>query len=165
MSKQLTDGFGRAVKPDGMAVGTCLSCKVNSIFSVSFQGNACRLNAIYVVFGGGRLFICQRNSCLLSILHHGPPLVFKRLKRPHAVCPGVPSTRCRIERSLFFSSIGRLSIAGEANRPRIDCFQRFSGKPARRSCPAWLRSNSSGSLSLSLSVSLSLSLCVCVVHS
>lgn len=29
MSKQLTDGFGRAVKPDGMAVGTCLSCKVN----------------------------------------------------------------------------------------------------------------------------------------
>eukprot|EP00904_Undaria_pinnatifida_P004229 jgi/Undpi1/13807/HiC_scaffold_9.g03458.m1 len=27
MSKQLTDGFGRAVKPDGMAVGTCLSCK------------------------------------------------------------------------------------------------------------------------------------------
>lgn len=29
MSKQLTDGFGRAVRPDGMAVGTCLSCKVN----------------------------------------------------------------------------------------------------------------------------------------
>lgn len=29
MSKQLTDGFGRAIKPDGMAVGTCLSCKVN----------------------------------------------------------------------------------------------------------------------------------------
>lgn len=29
MSKQLTDGFGRAVKPDGMAVGTCLSCKVS----------------------------------------------------------------------------------------------------------------------------------------
>lgn len=28
MSKQLTDGFGRAVKPDGMAIGTCLSCKV-----------------------------------------------------------------------------------------------------------------------------------------
>ncbi|CAM9383902.1 unnamed protein product, partial [Scytosiphon promiscuus] len=27
MSKQLTDGFGRAVRPDGMAVGTCLSCK------------------------------------------------------------------------------------------------------------------------------------------
>ncbi|CAM9155535.1 unnamed protein product [Sphacelaria rigidula] len=27
MSKQLTDGFGRAVKPDGMAIGTCLSCK------------------------------------------------------------------------------------------------------------------------------------------
>ncbi|CAM9160054.1 unnamed protein product [Ectocarpus sp. 4 AP-2014] len=27
LSKQLTDGFGRAVKPDGMAVGTCLSCK------------------------------------------------------------------------------------------------------------------------------------------
>lgn len=31
MSKQLTDGFGRAVKPDGMAVGTCLSCKVRNL--------------------------------------------------------------------------------------------------------------------------------------
>lgn len=28
LSKQLTDGFGRPVKPDGVAVGTCLSCKV-----------------------------------------------------------------------------------------------------------------------------------------
>lgn len=29
MSKQLTDGTGRAVKPDGIAIGTCLSCKVS----------------------------------------------------------------------------------------------------------------------------------------
>ncbi|CAM9935547.1 unnamed protein product [Ascophyllum nodosum] len=27
ISKQLTDGFGKAVKPDGMVLGTCLSCK------------------------------------------------------------------------------------------------------------------------------------------
>lgn len=34
MSKQLTDGFGRAVRPDGMAVGTCLSCKVNQYMGI-----------------------------------------------------------------------------------------------------------------------------------
>eukprot|EP00903_Cladosiphon_okamuranus_P007597 g7368.t1 len=38
MSKQLTDGFGRAVRPDGMAVGTCLSCKDGNLYLAQTNG-------------------------------------------------------------------------------------------------------------------------------